>query len=358
MRLLLVSDAWHPQVNGVVRTLSQIHTRMRSRGVEIVVVGPEGTTVTCPTYPEIRLTVHPSKHLYRLLKSWQPDAVHIATEGPLGWAMRRICLEHGWPFTTSFHTRFPEYVKRRFGIPRRWTYKVLKNFHSRAECVLVPTPSVARDLEAVGLGNTCVWGRGVDTNVFHPRNKAVLNLPSPILLYVGRLATEKNVQAFLQLKVRGSKVVIGDGPERAKLERHFGRSAHFLGAKFGAELSSYYAAADVFVFPSVTDTFGLVQLEALACGTPVAALPSSAAYDVLSDPNIGTVHEDLRFAIERSQTLSRAAARRFAENHSWDKCADIFLNALAPRRESEEFGLSSVTDNPLLNSLYYALHRL
>jgi glycosyltransferase involved in cell wall biosynthesis len=358
MRLLIVSDAWHPQVNGVVRTLSQIQMRLRERGVDAIVMGPEGVSVSCPTYPEIRLTLQPSKHIRNLMQYWQPDAIHIATEGPLGWAMRRYCYERSWPYTTSFHTRFPEYVKRRFGFPRRWTYRIIKSFHQKAECILVPTPSVARDLEIVGLSQTRVWGRGVDTQVFHPGNKAALNLRGPILLHVGRLAPEKNVEAFLRLKVRGTKVVVGDGPSRASLEKRYGRSAHFLGSRFGSELASIYSAADVFVFPSLTDTFGLVQLEALACGTPVAALPSSAAHDVLSSNLVGAIDTDLARAIERALTLNPKHARAFAESHSWEKCADVFQKALVPFQSGEPAYHGPKPPNPLLNNLYYALHRL
>lgn len=357
MRLLLVTDAWHPQVNGVVRTLSQIHHKMRERGIDVFVLGPEGTTVNCPTYPEIRLTIQPSHHIYKLLEKFQPDAIHIATEGPLGWAMRRICLEHNWPFTTSFHTRFPEYIKSRFGIPRRWTYRVLKQFHCKSECVLVPTATVARDLKRIGLGNARVWGRGVDTRMFHPFNRANLGFDGPILLHVGRLAVEKNVEAFLKLNCKGTKVIVGDGPDRARLQRLYGRRAEFLGARFGTELASIYAAADVFVFPSLTDTFGLVQLEALACGTPVAALAGSGASDVLSSDEVASIDNDLERAVERSLTLSRQACRRFAESHSWDKCADIFQDALVPRQIAEpvkDFHDLSI----LAASSYYALHRL
>jgi glycosyltransferase involved in cell wall biosynthesis len=357
MRLLLITDAWHRQVNGVVRTLSQIHHKMRERGVEIVVLGPEGTTVTCPTYPEIRLTIQPFHHIYRLLDNFQPDAIHIATEGPLGWAMRRICLEHRWPFTTSFHTRFPEYIKARFGIPRRWTYRVLKRFHCKSECVLVPTATVARDLQRIGLSNTRIWGRGVDTRLFHPFNKAKLGFDGPILLHVGRLAVEKNVEAFLKLRTKGTKVVVGEGPDRARLQRLYGRQAEFLGARFGTELASIYAAADVFVFPSLTDTFGLVQLEALACGTPVAALAGSGASDVLSSDQVASIDTDLERAVERCLGLSRQACRRFAQAHAWDKCADIFQQALVPRQISEP--IKDFQEAPLpFASAYYALHRL
>lgn len=332
MRLLLVTDAWHPQINGVVRTLKQMRDHLVDRGWDVVVMGPDGPTLSCPTYPEIRLSLQPTRQIQNLLRDWQPHAIHIATEGPLGWAMRAICLERRWPFTTSFHTRFPEYLKSRFHIPRGLTYFFLSRFHRPAERVLVPTHSVARDLDSAGVHHAEVWGRGVDTELFLPTDtvdwRAQLGIKGPLQLYVGRLAIEKNVGAFLDVVNEGTKVVVGDGPMRAQLEREFPQ-AIFLGSKMGLELTSLYAAADVFVFPSLTDTFGLVLLEALACGTPVAALPSGAAKDVLGDSRVASIDENLEKAIARSLTLSRSDCREFALKHSWANCANIFANALA-----------------------------
>lgn len=361
MRLLIVTDAWHPQVNGVVRTLSELRKRLVQHGWEVLVLGPEGITVGCPTYPEIRLTLNPTFHINSVLNEWQPDSVHIATEGPMGWAMRRVCLERKWPFTTSFHTRFPEYLKRRFGIPRRWTHKVLRSFHDASERVLVPTPSVKRDLDAVGFQSTAVWGRGVDTELFKPEKPAVLNLPRPIQLYVGRLAVEKNLPAFLNISSPGTKLIIGDGPERKKYEKQF-PDAIFLGPRMGSELASLYAAADVFVFPSFTDTFGLVLLEALACGTPVAAYPTAGPADVLTDPAVATLDLDLEKAIERSLTLDRTACREFALKNSWDECMHVFIKSLVKIGNTPDIG-SAIRRTPqnlrsAPNSRYYAFAKL
>lgn len=360
MRLLIVTDAWHPQVNGVVRTLTELRKRLVMRGWEVLVLGPEGLSMACPTYPEIRLTLNPSRHIQEVLKEWQPNSVHIATEGPMGWAMRRICLDRDWPFTTSFHTRFPEYLKHRFGMPRRWTYRVLRKFHQAAERVMVPTSTVRGDLHAVGFTNAVVWGRGVDTDKFNPDNPAVLNFPRPIQLYVGRLAVEKNVTDFLCLKTPGTKVVVGEGPMRNLLERRF-PEAVFLGPKLGADLASLYAAADVFVFPSYTDTFGLVMLEALACGTPVAAFPTAGPADVLTDSKVASLDQDLTRAIERSLTLDRKACREFAMRNSWEYCVDVFIKNLVHMSDIAHPRVNEKPDQPLQaapNSRFYALYGL
>ena len=354
MRLLIVSDAWHPQVNGVVRTLSELRKRLLHKGWEVLVLGPEGVTMGCPTYPEIRLTLHPTFHINEVLKEWSPQAIHIATEGPMGWAMRRLCLERSWPFTTSFHTRFPEYLKRRIGIPRRWTYRVLRSFHGHAKRVLVPTRSVQRDLQAIGFGNTEIWGRGVDTDLFKPDQPAPLQLPRPILMNVGRIAVEKNLPAFLRLKTPGTKVVVGEGPERKRFEKEF-PDVVFLGPRLGSELASLYAAADVFVFPSFTDTFGLVMLESLACGTPVAAYPTAGPSDVITSSEVGTLDLDLRQAIERSLSLNRQACRDFALQHSWDRSTEVFMQNIVPLDQApvgEARPAHSLRSAP--NSRYYA----
>ncbi len=361
MRLMIVTDAWHPQINGVVRTLTELRKRLVQKGWEVLVLGPEGLTIGCPTYPEIRLTLNPSFHIQSVLSEWQPNAIHIATEGPMGWAMRRICVEKGWPFTTSFHTRFPEYLKRRFAIPRRWTYRVLRSFHEASERVLVPTASVQRDLDAVGFRHTRIWGRGVDTDLFTPAKPALLNLPRPIQLYVGRIAVEKNLPAFLNLSLPGTKLIIGEGPERKKFEKQF-PNAVFLGPRHGSELASYYAAADVFVFPSFTDTFGLVLLEALACGTPVAAYPTAGPVDVLTDSRVASLDLDLEKAIVRSLQLDRPTCREFALRHSWENCLDTFIQSLTPLPEEADSG-PAVRRTPqnlrsAPNSRYYAFAKL
>ncbi|MGE0724536.1 MAG: glycosyltransferase family 4 protein, partial [Alphaproteobacteria bacterium] len=259
MRLALVTDAWFPQVNGVVRTLSTVRGELERAGHRVDVVSPDQfRTVPCPTYPEIRLALGARGRMARRLAEIAPDAIHVATEGPLGMAARAWCRRRGVPFTTSFHTRFPEYVEARIGLPRRWLYAWLRRFHAAAAGVMVATPSLMDELAGYGFGNLRLWSRGVDTALFRPGPKDLYDLPRPVFLYVGRVAVEKNVEAFLSLDLPGSKVVVGDGPQRAELERrHAG--AVFLGAKTGDELARHFAAADVFVFPSRTDTFGLVM---------------------------------------------------------------------------------------------------
>lgn len=341
MRLLIVTDAWEPQINGVVRTLTQLRAGLERRGIEVSIVGPEGPTMPCPTYPEIRLAIHAHSMLLSKLKRWNPDSVHIATEGPLGWAMRSICRCRGWSFTTSFHTRFPEYLKHRFRLPPSWTYRVLRHFHHHARRVLVPTPSVKVELERRGFMNTALWGRGVDTELFHPMTPAALELPRPIQLFVGRLAVEKNVEAFLKLETRGTKLVVGEGPLRHELQSRF-PEAVFLGLKTGHELASIYAAADVFVFPSCTDTFGLVMLEALACGTPVAAFPTTGPMDVLTDRTVASLNSDLARAVERSLNLDRKKCRHFALNHSWDRSVEMFLSHIVPSTGRQDANVSDL----------------
>lgn len=335
MKILLITDAWRPQVNGVVRTLSQIIQQVEQMGHEVKVVGPHGETIACPTYPEIRLTINPRRLIRNAVQDWRPDAIHIATEGPLGWAARGLCLQSDLPFTTSFHTRFPEYLKQRFGIPRRVTMGVLKKFHCVAERILVPALTTENHLREQGLDRAVVWGRGVDTETFHPRYREDLGFQKPVLLYVGRLAPEKNLAAFLNLKSDGQKIVVGDGPLKASLQRDF-PNTKFTGALFGNDLARWYASADVFVFPSRTDTFGLVMLEALASGTPVAAFPVQGPNDVITDPLVGTLSEDLGLAVERCLNLNREDCRRFAEQHSWKSCAEIFLANLALFQSTSE----------------------
>ena len=285
MKILIVTDAWHPQVNGVVRTLGHVAREAAALGIEIVFLAPgEFRTLPMPSYPEIRLALTHPGAVARKLDTIKPDAIHIATEGPLGHAMRRVCIRRSLPFTTSFHTRFPDYLAERLPLPERWTREIawawLRNFHSAGAAVLAATPTLASELAGRGFKNVKIWPRGVDAELFRPRQRAVLDLPRPIFLTVGRLAVEKNVEAFLALDLPGSKLVVGDGPARAHLARHYPQAV-FLGARQGEALAEIYAAADVFVFPSRTDTFGLVLLEALASGVPVAAFPADAPRDVI-----------------------------------------------------------------------------
>ena len=330
MRIVIVSDAWHPQINGVVRTLVAVQRELQALGHTVRVIGPDGfRTAPLPTYPEIRLALNPWQ-VRGAIESFGPDAVHIATEGPLGWAARRWCCRSAQPFTTSFHTRFPEYLSTRTGLPEALGYAGLRRFHRRAETVMAATPRLVAELERRGFGRGRVWGRGVDTSLFrrHPRDRARSDL---LWLTVGRVAVEKNLEAFLRLKLPGRKMVVGDGPAREALQRRF-PGVEFPGPRTGDELIRTYAQADVFVFPSRTDTFGNVMLEALACGVPVAAYPVPGPLDVVGDaPDVAVLDDDLGRAAEAALKLDRAACRRFAEAHGWDASARQFLANLAVR---------------------------
>ncbi len=320
-----------PQVNGVVRTLATVADELRAMGNTVDVIGPDRfRTIAAPTEPSVRLALFPGRRLRRLIDDFRPDAIHIATEGPLGYAARRLCLARRWPFTTAFHTRFPEYLRARLGLPESLTWRLIRRFHAPSAAVLVATPSLRQELTARGFCNVTAWTRGVDLNLFRPREeRAGFGLPRPVFLYVGRVAVEKNIEAFLALDLPGSKVVVGDGPARAALEKRF-PAAHWLGAKFGEELARAYAEADVFVFPSRTDTFGLVLVEALACGTPVAAYPVPGPLDVIDGAPVGVLDEDLGRAAMAAIALDRAACRAHAEGFSWRRCAEILLERLAP----------------------------
>src|SRR5262245_20480393 len=332
MPILIATDAWHPQVNGVVRTLTSLANSASGLGEEIAFLTPEGfPSMGVPTYPGLRIALPSRNEIARRIEAASPDAIHIATEGPIGWAVRAYCRRRSLAFTTSYTTRFPEYVSVRTGIPASWGYAVLRRFHAAGAGTLVATASLKQELCERGFTKLRNWTRGVDTELFTPDNPAQLNLPKPVFMTVGRVAVEKNLEAFLSLDLPGSKVVIGEGPQKAKLERKY-PDAKFLGEKTGKDLSWHVAAADVFVFPSLTDTFGVVQLEALACGTPVAAFPVTGPLDVIADRPIGALDHDLRAAALRATTMSRAACREFALTHSWESCARQFLGHLAALR--------------------------
>ncbi|MDA1264977.1 MAG: glycosyltransferase family 1 protein [Planctomycetota bacterium] len=331
MRISLITDAWEPQVNGVVRTLRTVVAELRDSGDEVEVIHPGlFRSIPCPTYPEIRLAPLARKALTRRIDAWSPDAIHIATEGPLGVAARRMCVQRGWAFTTAFHTRFPEYLHARLRVPVRWTYRAMRWFHGRAERVMVTTQTLADELEGRGLDNVALWSRGVDTGRFHPRpvHPTLANLPRPLCTYVGRVAVEKNLPAFLGADLPGTKLVVGDGPARAELERRFPQAV-FVGAKRGEELAWHYSSSDVFVFPSRTDTYGLVLLEALASGVPCAAFPVPGPIDVL-DETVGALDEDLELAVRRALTRDRGACRQRALDRTWAGCARLFRSNLAP----------------------------
>ncbi len=326
MKVLIATDAWHPQVNGVVRSIEALASEARLLGASVDVLTPEGfRTVRMPTYPDIKLAFVTASRLGRRIEALGPDHVHIATEGPIGLAARRHCLRAGRLFTTSYHTRFPEYLAARAPIPPAWSYAWLRWFHNAGRGVMVSTQSVAEELRQHGFNNVMRWSRGVDHALFRPREHSVLDMPRPIFLYVGRVAVEKNVQAFLSLELPGSKVVAGDGPSRTVLEAQF-PEVRFLGVQTGEHLASIYASADVFVFPSRTDTFGIVLLEALASGLPVAAFPVSGPRDVIGDSDAGVLSEDLGFACRQALVLSRQRAREYSMNFTWSASARQFLD--------------------------------
>ena len=330
MRILIVTDAWYPQINGVVRTLDTVRDELASLGHSVEVIAPDRfRTIPTPTYPEIPLALFPARKMRRLIESFAPEAIHIATEGPLGWAARRFCLRRELPFTTSFHTKFPEYIHARFRLPVRWGYALMRRFHAPSKGVMVATPSLAQSLADFGFSNLKRWTRGVDTVLFRPRAKAHFNAKRPVFLFTGRVAVEKNIEAFLALDLPGQKVVIGDGPLLAELKaRH--PDAIYTGYKRGEDLAAHIASADVFVFPSLTDTFGLVLLEALASGVPVAAFPVTGPIDVAADPKLGCLDWDLAKAACTALEKRPADCRAFAESYSWRACAEIFLNNLHP----------------------------
>ena len=333
MKIALITDAWRPQINGVVTTLQENCQRLRARGHEVETYTPDAfRNWPCPGYPEIRLAIACGRQLSARLDRFQPDAVHIATEGPLGMAGRRWCLRHGYPFTTSFHTRFAEYVEMRTAIPASWIYRLLRWFHEPAARTLVATPALVNELKSRGFSKAVLWSRGVDTELFHPIETRKVNSP-PQLLYVGRVAVEKNLEAFLQLDIPGRKIVVGDGPQRSELEEKY-PATEFVGYRFGRELAAMIAQADVFVFPSLTDTFGLVMLEALACGTPVAAFPVRGPLDVIRDPAVGCLDKNLGNAISHALQLDRKTCRAYALGYSWDRCAQQMESWLEPIQRS------------------------
>lgn len=333
-RLVIVTDAWTPQVNGVVRTFQNLIGQLAHRGRPVEMITPlDYRSAPMPSYPEIRLALTRPKTVMARLEALQPAFIHIATEGPLGMMARRACLKRGWSFTTSFHTRFPEYLRERAPVPIGLTYAWLRRFHAAATHCLVPTQSISDELARRGFDNLRVWTRGVDRALFHPRTGVDLGLPNPVFAYVGRVSVEKNIEAFLGLDLPGSKLVVGDGPARATLQRRF-PDAVFVGAKQGEELARHYAAADVFVFPSRTDTFGLVLLEAIASGLPVAAFPVPGPLDVIGATGAGVLNEDLRAAALAALAMGRIDPDKALAGFTWESCADIFEDILTPIGES------------------------
>jgi glycosyltransferase involved in cell wall biosynthesis len=322
--VLVATDAWHPQVNGVVRTYERLAQEAPKLGFEVRFLSPaQFRTLPCPTYPEIRLALASPRAIARAIDEARPDFIHVATEGPVGFMTRRYCRKMHRPFTTSYHTRFPEYVAARWPVPRAWLYRLQRRFHNAGAGIFVATPSVEADLAAHGFKRLMRWSRGVDTELFRPRKVRVFGA-GPVFLYVGRIAVEKNIKAFLDLDLPGRKVVVGSGPQEAALKRRY-PDALFTGLKQGEELAQAYASADVFVFPSRTDTFGLVLLEALACGVPVAAYPASGPKDVLANSGAGMLDADLRTASLGALHLDRGAAREHALTYGWENSARQFI---------------------------------
>jgi glycosyltransferase involved in cell wall biosynthesis len=334
MRIMIVTDAWSPQVNGVVRTLQTVRAELEKMGHEVEVISPDlFRSIPCPTYSEIRLALTTRRAVGARIEAFAPDSLHIATEGPLGLAARRWCLARGHHFTTAYHTQFPQYLAKRTKLPPRLFWRYIAWFHRPARAVMASTQTLRGELHANGLAVTRLWGRGVDLACFRPDaapHQALAGLARPIQLYVGRVAVEKNVEAFLECRYPGSKVVVGDGPALVGLRRKYPK-VHFLGALRGDPLAAAYAGADVFVFPSRTDTFGLVMIEALACGTPVAAYPVPGPIDVLTDA-VGAMDEDLDAAIASALTRDRGACARYGRSFSWEASASQFRAALEPFR--------------------------
>lgn len=330
MNILIISDAWTPQINGVVRTIATTRSELEKMGHTVEVIGPDRfRTFPMPSYPEIRLAVGAGRRLSQMIDAMRPDCIHIATEGPLGFAARKYCLKRKIPFTTAYHTRFPEYVRDRAPIPLALSYFVVRRFHKPSSAVMVATQSIEDALRGRGFANLRRWTRGVDTDLFRPRDKGFLNLPRPVWICVGRVAVEKNLEEFLKLDLPGTKVMVGDGPAREELQRRH-PEAVWVGAKHGEELAQYYAAADVFVFPSRSDTFGLVLLEALASGVPVAAYPAPGPLDVINGSGVGVLSEDLKTAAEQALSISPEKCRAYAMGFSWRASAEQFLANLRP----------------------------
>jgi glycosyltransferase involved in cell wall biosynthesis len=343
--VLIVTDAWEPQLNGVVICLKALRDQLKARGSKVEFLTPNGfPTLPMPTYHEVGLALTRTSRIAQIIDRVAPDHIHIATEGPLGWHARRYCLRQNLDFTTSYHTDFPQYFEARAGFTRSIVAGYLRWFHSRSKGVLVATPSVYAQLQSMGYERLRQWTRGVDSARFHPGEKTWFrDLPGPRMLCVGRVAIEKNLRAFLDLDVPGSKIVVGDGPQLEELRRSYPRVA-FLGRRVGAELAAIYRSADLFVFPSRTDTFGNVMLEAMASGLPVAAYPVTGPIDVLTDPLSGAMDENLAVAVDRALSLSPAAAVQHAGRFTWSACADIFEANLIPLKPVPPVGTLSTRE--------------
>jgi glycosyltransferase involved in cell wall biosynthesis len=329
MRIAIPTDAWHPQVSGVVTKFERIAGEFRQMGHQVCLITPDMfRTVPCPTYPQIRLALYPYKKIAGILDSFAPDFIHLATEGPIGLAARSYCVRAGYPFTTSYTTRFPEYIRLRYPIPLSLSYSVMRWFHSASSGVMVTTPAMMNELRKWGFKNLVQWALGVDTTLFSPDKRGFLTDKRPISMYVGRVAVEKSIEEFLDLNLEGSKYVVGDGPDFAKLKAKYPH-VRFAGYKRGEELAAHYASADVFVFPSRTDTFGLVMLEALASGVPVAAYPVRGPLDIIRQGETGFMDEDLGKAVIQAMAIDGRKCREFALSHTWAESVRQFTGNLA-----------------------------
>jgi len=334
VRITIATDAWEPQTNGVVTTLKATVETLGRMGHEVRVISPQGLmSVPCPSYPEIRLAVAPGWRIARELKAFRPHAIHIPTEGPIGLATRRYCRRHGLPFTTAYHTRYPEYLRARWPIPLAVSYAWLRRFHGAAARTFVSNQSLRAELSAKGFTHLHIWRRGVNLECFKPQAGPVpaelASVPRPIMAYMGRVAVEKNIEAFLRLPLPGTKLLIGNGPQRAALSARY-PDAVFAGFRFGNELAAMLGAADVFVFPSLTDTFGLAMIEALACGVPVAAFPVPGPLDVVEPGVTGVLNEDLGTAIRSALLLDRRVCAERAAANTWEAATEQFLEGLEP----------------------------
>ena len=343
MKIIIVTDAWYPQVNGVVRTLDETSKQLKKLGHEVKLISPEGfLTIPCPTYPEIRLSLFPGAKVSSMIREFNPDCLHISTEGPLGLSARGYASRNGLAFTSAYHTRFPEYVHARTKLPLKITYSFLRWFHSRSELVMVPTEEVKKDLIKYEIGNPKIWSRGVDLEIFKPKKGRKKN-KKPILLNVGRVAVEKNLEAFLKIDLPYEKWVVGDGPALKELKKKY-PEVIFHGAKNKEELEYYYNKADVFVFPSKTDTFGLVLLEAMACGLPVAAFPVSGPLDVIGSSNAGCLNSSLKEACKKALLIPRKVPREYAKTFSWEVTSKTFETYLVSIRDKDT--TYNIEDNP------------
>lgn len=336
MRIAIVTDAWHPQVSGVVTSYTATIATLQKKGHTVLAVTPEGfRTIPCPSYPEIPLAIFPGRGVCQRLAVFRPEAIHIATEGPLGWTARAFCLRNGIGFTTAYHTRFPEYIRMRLPVPLALLYRAVRRFHAPAVRTMVATDDLIKELAHRDFAHLCRWSRGVDTELFRPRDKKFFSAPRPIAMYAGRVAVEKNIEAFLRLDLPGTKYVVGDGPARCALQQRY-PEVRFVGMKRGEDLARHLAAADVFVFPSLTDTFGVVLLEAMACGVPVAAYPVTGPRQTVQNGLNGYLDAGLGNAVRQALALSGNDCRQFALNFSWENCTQQFLDNLHPITQARQ----------------------